>query len=116
MRRAYCHDFFMAQPAEALLAEFERLAGFSRVVARLGARVQRRPSLQALALKVHAIGDAVSGKEENLPARIGIATVDGFRVLFAIGAGRDRKGGDWQGSADHNSDLYPESTEKVARQ
>jgi hypothetical protein len=93
----------MAQPSEVFVAELEDLAGFSGVVARLGARVQWWSSLQGLALKVNAIGDAASSEEENFPARVGVATVDEFESVFAIEAGRDGKSSDGEGSVDHSN-------------
>ena len=94
----------MAQPSKAPVTEIENLAGFSRIVARLRTRIQRRPPLQGLLLKVDAIGDTVSGKEENFPAWVSVAAVDGFRKLggfFAASGNGKRSNG--QGSVDHNS-------------
>lgn len=81
----------MTQTPKTPLAKLESLAGFRPVVARLSARVQRWPSLQALGLKVNPINDAASGKEENVSLRIGVAAVDGFSALFVIEAGRNNK-------------------------
>jgi len=81
---AYPHDLFVAQSAEGSVSKLKGLACFCRVITRLGTRVQRRSSLQSLALEVDAKGDAILRKEENLPARIGIAAIDGFRNLGRV--------------------------------
>jgi hypothetical protein len=91
VRRAYFHDLFVTQSSEAPLGEFENLAGLCPVITRLSARVQWWSSLQAVALKVNLIGNAASGKKENVSSRIGVATVDGFSRLFVIEAGCNNK-------------------------
>ena len=94
----------MAQSAESLAAKLKVLASFSCVVARLGSGIHWWPSLKGLAFKVNAIG-TIFGEQNDLPAWIGVTTIDGLktlRMVFTIEAGLNGKGGNRQRSMDHS--------------
>lgn len=76
-------DLLMTQPAEGLAAILKGGAGFSRIVARLRAKIQWRPLPQDLVLEVDAIGEVIR-KQYDLTAFVSIAPVDRFGVVRAV--------------------------------
>src|SRR5580700_462598 len=81
-------DLCKAQPAEGLVTVCKVFAGFSRIVAGLRIKIERRPLLQNLIFEVDAIGEALC-KQHDLSAPIRVAAKDrlgAFRALQSFDA------------------------------